>query len=110
MTEDLMERRLAAIEETLDTAATSRAEAEAAEARMKQVLSVMVVHHRGKGMGVGEAEHQARASTEYKAASDAWVMANYAYRQSDAKAESGRIRFDAWRTWQSTERAKMNLR
>jgi hypothetical protein len=107
---DPLERRLHEIEALLDTAATTRAEAEAATERMKQTLSVMVVHHKGKGLGTGEAEHQARASTEYKGASDAWIMANYAYRSADAKAEAARLKIDVWRTRQSTERAKMQLR
>jgi hypothetical protein len=106
----MLESHIHALETALEHAAEARATAEEQAERMKQVFSALVVHHRGEGKGLGEAEHQARASDEYRAASDKWVVANYEYRRTDAKAESMRLRFEAWRTANATERAKMNLR
>jgi hypothetical protein len=107
---DALERSIDALEESLAAAAEARGEAEECAERMKQVFSVLVVHYRNEGKGIGECEHQARASTKYKEAADKWVLANYEYRKTDAIAEAKRLRFEAWRTANATERAKMNLR
>lgn len=106
----MLESHIHALETALENAAEARATAEEQAERMKQIFSALVVHHRGEGKGIAEAEHNARASEEYKAASDKWVVANYEYRRTDAKAEAMRLRFEAWRTSNATERAKMNLR
>lgn len=107
---DRLEQSIHTLETALEEAADARAKAEELEEKKKQVLATMVVHYRSEGCGIGEAEHQARASKPYKDAAEEWAMANYAYRKTDARAEGKRIRFDAWRTMNATERAKMNLR
>lgn len=107
---EALERSIAGLEEALQAAGEARAETEEYAERMKQVFSVLVVHYKGQGCGVGEAEHQARASPKYKEIADKWVLANYEYRKTDATAEAKRLRFEAWRTANATERAKMNLR
>ena len=106
----MLESHIAQLETALEEAAMARATAEEQQERMKQVYSALVVHHRGEGKGVGEAEHFAKASDEYRAAADKWVVANYEFRRTDAKAEGMRLRFETWRTVNATERAKMNLR
>lgn len=98
------------LEEALEAAALARANAEAMEERRKQILAAMVVKHRGAGKGIGEAEHFARADETYKLAAAEWETANYDYRRTDARAEGKRLRFEAWRTMNATERARMNLR
>jgi hypothetical protein len=98
------------LEEALEGAAGARAHVEALDERRKQILAAMVVKHRGAGKGIGEAEHFARADETYKLAAAAWETANYDYRKTDAQAEGKRLRFEAWRTMNATERAKMNLR
>ena len=98
------------LETGLVDAAEARAKAEALDERRKQVLAAMVVKHRGDGKGIGEAEHFARADPTYKAAASEWELANYDYRKTDAIAEGRRCRFDAWRSLNATERAKMNMR
>lgn len=105
-----LDRSIEQLETALEKAAEARASAEEHAERMKQVYSTLVVHHRGDGKGVGEAEHLAKASEEYRAAADKWILANYDFRRTDAKAEAMRLRFEAWRTANATERAKMNLR
>lgn len=98
------------LEEALEAAAEARARVEALDERRKQILAAMVVKHRGDGKGIGEAEHFARADDTYKLAAAEWETANYDYRRTDAKAEGKRLRFEAWRSLNATERAKMNLR
>ena len=106
----MLESHIHALETALESAAEARASAEEQQERMKQVFAALVVHYRGDGKGVAEAEHNARASEEYKAAADKWIIANYEFRRTDAKAEGMRLRFETWRTVNATERAKMNLR
>jgi hypothetical protein len=101
---------LDSLETALEQAAEARGRAEAMEERRKQILAAMVVKHRGSGKGIGEAEHFARADETYKLAAAAWETANYDFRRADAKAEGKRLRFEAWRSLNATERAKMNLR
>ena len=107
---DKLEQAIAGLETALEEAAEARAETEEYAERMKQVFSILVVHYRSEGKAIGESEHQARASAKYKEAADKWVLANYEYRKTDAVAEGKRLRFEAWRTANATERAKMNLR
>lgn len=105
-----LENHIHELETALERAAEAKAKAEEQQERMKQTFSTLVVHYRGDGKGVAEAEHFAKASDQYRGAADAWVLANYDYRRTDAKAEAMRLRFEAWRTSNATERAKMNLR
>lgn len=105
-----IDQRLDAIEALLEKAATARADAEAADARLKHTLATMATHYKGEGLGMGEAEHKARASKQYTDAMEVWIMANAKYRATDAKADAARLRVEVWRTNQSTERAKMQLR
>jgi hypothetical protein len=105
-----LERALHELEELLVAAADARSEAESLDEKRKQVRATMFVHFRSNGAAVGEAEFSAVASPAYKAAADEWDAANRAWRKADAKAEVRRLRFEAWRTSQATERAKIGLR
>ena len=105
-----LDRALHTLETVLEDAADKRARAEAMDERRKQVRSALVVKYRGDGKGIGEAEHFAIADPAYLAAANEWEAANYEYRRADAKAEAKRLSFDAWRTANATERAKMNMR
>ena len=87
----MLESHIHSLETALEDAATARATAEEHAERMKQVLSALVVHHRGEGKGIAEAEHFAKASNQYRTASDKWIVANYEYRRTDAKAEAMRL-------------------
>lgn len=108
--EEKLEIALQALAGKLEHAAEMKAQAEASDERKKQILSAMVVHYRGEGMGIGEAEHQARASKPYKDASEEWIAANFDHRKADAIADAARLKFEAWRTASSNKRAEMNLR
>jgi hypothetical protein len=98
------------LETALEAAAEARATVEALDERRKQIRAAMFVKYRGEGKAIGEADNLALADPAYKLAAGEWEVANYDYRRSDAKAEGKRLRFEAWRTMNATERAKMNLR
>lgn len=108
--DEQMERAILGVENALVTAAQARAEAERLDEMRKQTRAAMIVHYREDGKGVAEASEYAMASQPYKDAAAAWIVANYAYRETDARAEAKRLKFEAWRTEQATERAKVNLR
>ncbi|WP_299327572.1 hypothetical protein [Parasphingopyxis sp.] len=105
-----LDRAIADMEELLVEAGNARAKAEAMDERRKQVRSTMFVKYRGDGLAIGEAEHRAQADEAYKTAAAEWELANYDYRKTEARAVAKRLAFEAWRTEQSTERARMNLR
>jgi hypothetical protein len=104
-----IDRAIDRVETALEAAADARARAEEMEERKKQVYATMFVKYRGDGKAIGESEQMARADPVYQAAASDWTLANFDYRRADAKAEAMRLRFEAWRTKQSTERAKMRL-
>lgn len=107
---DDIDMALDSLETALADAADARATSEAADERRKQVKAALVVKYRRDGKGIGEAGEFAMADPVYVEAANAWEDANYAYRRTDAKAEAKKLRFEAWRTANATERAKMNLR
>ena len=105
-----LERALHEIEELLVEAGRARGEAERLEERKKHIFAVMFNHYRDEDLPIGECEHRARASEKYREASEEWALANSEYRVIDGRAAARKLKFEAWRTEQSTERAKMNLR
>lgn len=107
---DQFEQSVHEMEELLVEAGRARGEAERLEERKKHIFAVMFIHYRDQDLAIGECEQRARASKEYREASEAWAMANYDYREKDQRADARKLKFEAWRTRQSTERAKMNLR
>jgi hypothetical protein len=105
-----VDARIDSIETAMEGAATARARAEELEELAKQKLAVMFVHYRSEGKSAADADKFARASEPYRKASEEWIAANYEWRRQDAKVRATEMRFEAWRSVQSTERAKMQLR
>lgn len=105
-----VDRAIDAMENLLVEAGEARARAEAMDERRKQVRSTMFVKYRADGLAIGEAEHRAQADDAYKQAAADWELANYDYRKTEARAIAKKLAFEAWRTANATERAKMNLR
>lgn len=91
-------------------AARARAEAENAEAYLKQVKALRVVKYRDAGCGIGEAQERAVASPEYNEARNDWAKKNIEWRVLEGDAKGTELRFETWRTASATERAKMQLR
>lgn len=97
-------------EELFVRAGRAKVAAEAADLRRKRVRATLFVKYKGQGKGAGESEQHAEADPVYEAACTAWELAAYDSETLKAQAEAKRMKFDAWRTLNATERAKMNLR
>jgi hypothetical protein len=107
---DEIERAIFDAEELFVRAGKAKIAAEAADLRRKRVRATLFVKYKGQGKGVGESEQMAEADPVYEAACTDWELAAYDSETLKAQAEAKRMRFDAWRTANATERAKMNLR
>ena len=105
-----IDRSIHDAETLLEQAAIARAEAENADERRKQIEALMFIKHKDAGCSAAEAEKRAKADPEYRQAADDWMSANITWRRLDGKARGKELRFEAWRTMNATERAKMNLR
>ena len=116
MTNDLMpleeklERALHALGETLSVAGTARADAENADATMKQKKAVLFLKYKSGGESAVTAEQMALADPVYSEALADAMKANLAYRRLDAEADAAKLRFEAWRTCSANRRSEMNLR
>jgi hypothetical protein len=105
-----LERAIFDAEELFVRAGKAKIAAEAADLRRKRVRAALFVKYKGQGKGAGESEQMAEADPVYEAACMDWELAAYDAETLKAQAEAKRMRFDAWRTANATERAKMNLR
>lgn len=108
--EERLEAALHGLGQAMEVAGEARAKAEALDERRKQIKAVMIVKFRGEGKGMAEAEAHALASETYKLAAGEWEIANYDYRAAEAKAKTRELAFEAWRTANANERARINLR
>lgn len=108
--EEKYERALDALEKTLLTAATAKADAETHEAVLKHKKAVLFLKYKSGGESAATAEQMALADPIYAEAMTDWTKANLVFRRLDAEADAARLRFEAWRTASSNKRAEMNLR
>lgn len=97
-------------EELFVRAGRAKIAAEAADLRRKRVRATLFVKYKGTGKGAGESEQMAEADPVYEAACVDWELAAYDAETLKAQAEAKRMKFEAWRTANATERARMNLR
>lgn len=105
-----LEEEIHDAEATFEQVAIARAEAENAEERKKQIKALMFISFRDKGSSAADASERAMTTPEYKMAADQWMNANLLWRTLEGQAKAKELRFEAWRTINATERAKMNLR
>lgn len=105
-----MEAAIHDAESLFEQAAIARGEAENADERRKQIRALMFVKFRDEGSAEKTAEARAMATPEYKQAADDWMGANITWRTLEGRARGKELRFEAWRTANATERAKMQLR
>lgn len=108
--EERYERALHALEQTLSQAGTARADAENLEAAMKQKKAVLFLKYKSGGESAATAEQMAMADPVYAEALADYMKANFTYRRLDAEADAAKLRFEAWRTASSNERARINMR
>lgn len=107
-----MEAAIHDAESLFEQASIARAEAENAEAYAKQVKAIEFLRFKDAGdrVSASEAEQRALASPEYRQASQDWMNKNITWRTLEGRARGKELRFEAWRTANATERAKMQLR
>jgi hypothetical protein len=107
---DALERSIDEAERLFVSAGRAKVEAEAMDLRRKRVRATLFVKYKGEGNPAGASEQMAEADAVYAAACTDWQIAALEAETLRAQAEAKRLRFEAWRTNQSTERARMNLR
>lgn len=107
---DDIDRAIHDTEDLFVRAGRAKVAAEAADLRRKRVRATLFVKYKGQGKGAGESEQMAEADPVYEAACTDWELAAYDAETLKAQAEAKRMKFEAWRTANATERARMNLR
>lgn len=105
-----IDRAVDEAEQLLISAGRAKIRAASMDLRRKSVRSAMVVKHKGGGLSQGMAEHEAECDPTYELAKADWEAAATEAVTLEARAEAKKMRFEAWRTANATERAKMNLR
>src|SRR6478736_3736750 len=107
---DSIDRAIDEAERLFVSAGRARVAAEAMDLRRKRVRAALFVKYKGSGHAAGASEQMAEADPVYELACADWETAALESETLRAQAEAKRMRFDAWRTANATERAKMNLR
>jgi len=107
---DTIERAIDEAERLFVAAGRGKVHAEAQDLRRKRVRATLFVKYKGDGNPAGASEQMAEADPVYELACADWESAALEAETLRAQAEAKRMRFDAWRTANATERAKMNLR
>lgn len=88
----------------------AKADSSRLDRKRKRVRAALLIKHRANVKSVAEAEAQAECDPVYEAICIELDEAELRFEVLAAQAEAKRMRFDAWRTANATERAKMNLR
>lgn len=105
-----IDRAIDDAEELFVSAGQAKVRAEAQDLRRTRVRAVLFVKYKDGGSGAEESNKRAEADPVYEAACTDWEIAALEAEKLKAQAEAKRMRFEAWRTANATERAKMNLR
>ena len=88
--------------------AVAEGDAKLKEAILKAKFSELV--NRSNQSSIIKAEHWARVQPEYTAAMEESIEANTAAIITKVKMKAQELRFEEWRTLESTARARMGLR
>lgn len=107
---DNIDRSIADAETLFVKAGQAKVRAESQDLRRKRVRATLFVKYKGGGNAAGASEHMAEADPVYELACADWENAALEAETLRAQAEAKRMKFEAWRTANATERAKMNLR
>jgi hypothetical protein len=91
-------------------AGQAKVRAEQLDYRRKSVRAAMFVKHKATVKSAAEAAELAECDPVYELAKEDWFAAAMEAETLKARAEGKRMRFESWRTKQSTLRAQMNLR
>lgn len=96
------------VHNALVAAAKSASEALRLEKLAKRVMAQLMIVSDEKSAAMREAA--ARADLKYTSVEDAWIQAETTANIDKAEAEGLKVRWETWRTEQSTLRAEMQLR
>lgn len=107
---DGLDRAIDEAERLFVDAGRAKINAEAMDLRRKRVRATLCVKYKADGNAQGMSETMAEADPVYELACTDWENAALEAETLRAQAEAKRMRFDAWRTANATERAKMQLR
>lgn len=91
-------------------AGQAKVKAEAMDLRRRRVRATLFVKYKADGNPAGASEQMAEADPVYELACNDWEASAMDAETLRAQAEAKRMRFEAWRTANATNRAKMNLR
>jgi hypothetical protein len=105
-----IDRAVSEAEALFVKAGRAKVHAEAMDERRKRVRATLFVKYRGDGKGSAESTEFALADPVYEAACTDRDIAAFDAEELRGQAEAKRMGFEAWRTANATERAKMNLR
>lgn len=107
---DNIDRSIADAESLFVKAGQAKVRAESQDLRRKRVRATLFVKYKGAGNAAGASEQMAEADPVNELACADWENAALEAETLRAQAEAKRMKFEAWRTANATERAKMNLR
>lgn len=109
---ETLEKSIHEAESLFEQVSIARGEAENAESYLKSVKALQFLRFKDGDdkMSAAEAEQRALASPEFQAARKDWADKNITWRTLEGRARAKELRFEAWRTANATERAKMQLR
>lgn len=105
-----LDRAIDEAERLFVQAGQAKIRAEGMDLRRKRVRATLFVKYKGDGNAAGASEQMAEADPVYEIACADWEAAAMEAETLRAQAEGKRLRFEAWRTQESTKRAQMNLR
>jgi hypothetical protein len=105
-----IDRSIEEAERLFVAAGVAKVKAESMDLRRKRVRAALFVKYKTDGNAAGASEQMAEADPVYELACTDWENAALDAETLRARAEAKRMGFEAWRTANATNRAKMNLR
>lgn len=105
-----IDRAIDAAEDLFINAGRAKVQAEAMDMRRKRIRAALFIKHKATAKSIAEAEALAESDPAYELACSDWENAAYDAETLRAQAEAKRMKFESWRTEQSTRRAAMQLR
>lgn len=108
--DNALDRAIEEAERLFIAAGKAKVQAEMMDLRRKRVRATLFVKYKADGNSASAAEQLAEADPVYDLACTDWGNAALYFETLRAQAEGKRMKFEAWRTANATERARMNLR
>jgi hypothetical protein len=110
VTSDNLDRAIDEAERLFVEAGQAKVRARGMELRRKRVRAAMFVKHKANVKSAAEAQELAECDPTYELACVDWETVALEAETLEAQAEAKRMKFDAWRSVNATQRAAMNLR